>query len=595
MATRQNASRHASLALKGASAEAFVLGLAVASLLSSPLAGQAPGKTIQHARGVVLNRVTGQPVPHALVFSGDRSIATLTDSEGRFGFDREASPPDPRCASMQGVDPSCSDGSVQLQAKKPGFLEGYQPASVFGPASSTSGLVLHLMPESIMEGRLTTGGPDIPSHAIVQLLTRQIQNGIATWQQGQITVTDSRGGFRFAGLAAGDYRLYSHEWSAYPTPAVPIPGKVDRECPPVFFPGGGPNATAHLAPGQTVQANLLLRSVPYFPIHIPIGNVPAGTGVQVVVDSGDPVYSFTLGYNPRTQSIEGSLPNGAYTVLASSFVRTAAGAANHGDGQPAGSNVTVAITVKGAPVTLPPVALVANGSIPVLVQTQFANPPDTGNGSGQFDASPGGVRGGSPQRTVELYLLPEKSGGPTATLRQSKNADDPLVIDNVAPGRYWAIIATRHGYVASASAGGVDLSTEPLIVGPGGSSAPVQITLRDDTATLKVTLATPIPATEGQWPALIACIPVHPLFDEGSFVSAGPDGTGTIPNLRPGKYRVFAFRGLQQPRIEFRNEEAMRRFDHGSAIVTVAAGENAEATAPLLTDEDLFDGLVPEL
>src|SRR5438874_9373653 len=42
---------------------------------------------IEHLTGVVLNSVTGQPVPGALVTAPGRSLAVLTDYQGRFPFE----------------------------------------------------------------------------------------------------------------------------------------------------------------------------------------------------------------------------------------------------------------------------------------------------------------------------------------------------------------------------------------------------------------------------------------------------------------------------------------------------------------------------
>ncbi len=41
------------------------------------------------------------------------------------------------------------------------------------------------------------------------------------------------------------------------------------------------------------------------------------------------------------------------------------------------------------------------------------------------------------------------------------------------------------GYVAAVSSGGVDLLHNPLVVPPGGTSSPIEITLRDDGGTVE--------------------------------------------------------------------------------------------------------------
>ena len=62
--------------------------------------------------------------------------------------------------------------------------------------------------------------------------------------------------------------------------------------------------------------------------------------------------------------------------------------------------------------------------------------------------------------------------------------DDALVIEGVHPGRYWVKVDTSRGYVAAVTSGTTDLQHQLLTVGPGGSSSPIEITMRDDAAEL---------------------------------------------------------------------------------------------------------------
>src|SRR5215471_11286302 len=58
-------------------------------LLGRPAFGQKLDnntETAEVVRGTVVNRLTHDPVGHALVYSPDNRFATLTDSEGHFEF-----------------------------------------------------------------------------------------------------------------------------------------------------------------------------------------------------------------------------------------------------------------------------------------------------------------------------------------------------------------------------------------------------------------------------------------------------------------------------------------------------------------------------
>src|SRR5260370_42618746 len=57
-----------------------------------------------------------------------------------------------------------------------------------------------------------------------------------------------------------------------------------------------------------------------------------------------------------------------------------------------------------------------------------------------------------------------------------------LVIQTVHPGRYRVRVESAVGFAASVLYGGTDLLHEPLVVGSGGLSSPIEVTLRDDGA-----------------------------------------------------------------------------------------------------------------
>ena len=59
----------------------------------------------------------------------------------------------------------------------------------------------------------------------------------------------------------------------------------------------------------------------------------------------------------------------------------------------------------------------------------------------------------------------------------TNRGDQGLVLNNVNEGVYRVVASSPHGYIASMNANGVDLLRQPLTVGPGGASGPIQVTL----------------------------------------------------------------------------------------------------------------------
>src|SRR5690242_2157505 len=90
----------------------------------------------QVIRGQVLNRITHEPVPRALVHSPDHRFATMTDADGRFEFSPiEASKGSPAAPDM-------------LVARKPGFLERDERDGAL--VSTGKDATLWLTPESFI-------------------------------------------------------------------------------------------------------------------------------------------------------------------------------------------------------------------------------------------------------------------------------------------------------------------------------------------------------------------------------------------------------------------------------------------------------------
>ena len=72
------------------------------------------------------------------------------------------------------------------------------------------------------------------------------------------------------------------------------------------------------------------------------------------------------------------------------------------------------------------------------------------------------------------------------------------MIQNVSLGRYRVHVTAQMGYVAAVSSGGLDLLHNPLVVPPGGTSSPIEITLRDDGATVDGTIENWQTETQGR-------------------------------------------------------------------------------------------------
>jgi hypothetical protein len=543
------------------------------------LLGQDVGSSsgsVFHIHGVVLNALTNKPVGRALVTLME--LAALSDSDGRFAFDVRLSMGN--LADEAALRPSLGVPSgfpMVLMARRPGYLTMQRPTMLLlrDKSPEVPELTIKIMPESILRGRLATSAVEPPIGVQVQIFRKQVQDGLANWALVGAVQTNSRGEYRFADLPVGDYKAMTREWVENESLVPASPGQMTGY-PPVYYPNELDLATAapiHVAAGETAQVDLNLRAQPYYQVSIPVMNVPHGTGLNVTVGEEDGSSGFSLGFNPQTQKIEGSLPNGEYDVRIISF----------GEVQ---SSATARIEIAGGPFHGAPISLVSSGVIPVVVREEYTADSGTATREGPVFSRIGNGR----QRSLQLMLRPDGTNSPTAFLRNpTGKGNEGLVVENAREGKYRVWVMPNRGYVASATSGGVDLLHKPLVVGAGGASAPIEITLRDDTATLDGTVS-PIPPTGGEpnpygAGVFVFCYPIE--SEVGRLVQgfAGVDGKFSIENLPPGRYLVLAFSTPNQ-NLEYRNQEVLRQYESKGTIVSLEPGQKAEVNVSVLTEDE---------
>src|SRR6185369_13647762 len=329
--------------------------------------------------------------------------------------------------------------STQLMARKPGFLDSGISSS---PPQSTAGddITIALVPESLIVGRVNLPSSNQSDRMTVQIYKRQVRDGRAFWAPGASATTRSSGEFRIANLRAGIYKIFTSELMDRDPITFDPRGQL-YGYPPIYYPAATDFASASaitLEAGKTFQVELSPVLQPYYPVRIAVTNLPSQNGVDVSVAlQGHKGPGYSLGYNG--EGIEGMLPNGVYTVEATlqQGQQTASGSVN--------------ITVKDSPVTNAFMAVLPNGSIPVNI---------TDEGSGQRSSALFARGAFTREQKAEVFLQPAEdfdSGGFASLRPPRKRNDNDYVLENVRPGRYWLKVSPFRGYVASASAGSVDL------------------------------------------------------------------------------------------------------------------------------------------
>ncbi|MFZ0814041.1 MAG: carboxypeptidase-like regulatory domain-containing protein, partial [Candidatus Sulfotelmatobacter sp.] len=435
--------------------------------------------------GIVVNAVTHDPVGRALVYSGDNRYATLTDGEGHFEF----------------TLPKDDHNSIFLMARKPGFLDDpneRRPVEM----SLMAEMTLSLMPEGLIKGRVTSSAADPANRVDVLLFSREVQEGSPRWVQKNTAYTNSNGEFRFAELQPGTYKVLTSEWMDN-DPVTAVPGGQLYGFPPVYYPGAvdfAEASTIQLTAGQIFQADLSLVRQPYYLVKIPVTNSEETGGINITVSlQGQRGPGYSLSYNQRRQMIEGQLPNGKYLVEA----------ATYGQNSATGS---VNLTVAGAPAEGPAMVIARSNAINVNVKEEFSSTEGPRFGTWSDGKHTFSLHGPRLDINISAVSMDDFGAQRSGSIRQPMGPnDDLLVLENLAPGRYWLRLHAARGYVASATMGGVDLLREPLVVVPG-ANASIDITMRDDSAELEGTLiGVPAPTLDSARPSPVGyvyCIPL---------------------------------------------------------------------------------------
>lgn len=585
-----------------------------------------PPSTVDHLHGIVLSALDGKPVSRVLVSSnGNQGLAVLSDYQGRFAFDlRRALPPQNGTASPATL--AASTLVLSFNLRRPGYVTRQLNISVpsYTPSEPEPDILLKITPAAVISGHVAMDSGHLPQFLNVQLRRKQINDGSAVYTPVNNVQPDPDGEFRFGELPPGDYKLSTMQATEAARPGIRRGPRNDQQPESVrgtratFYPDADSLANAsvlHLGPGEVVTADLPLRSTTFYRVTIPVTSTDAIAGVNATIlpESGP----MGMPYDPRQQAVRALLPDGTYTIRLNARAGSGPGLrrVNPNDAvvgtatvnPTTQQNLTASVTVHvaGGPVQTDPVALHPSSPIPVLVRRDFT---ETTNSSSQ--QPPSGVSPAQNLPQVMVSLVPVEAvngfgGGASST----PDPTGEIYIRNAAEGSYHVRVNPMgaNGYVASITSGGTDLLREPLVIGANGSNAPIEVTLRNDVASLKVDLDTGAPPTPpelspGSQPA-VATISAIPLdTSERQAVSIRqmlnpPSGLpginsalagGSFGNLAPGRYLVLAqqTQTFSLSQLEYRNTKVVEQLLSKGVTVTLTAGQKTEVRVPLLPAED---------
>jgi hypothetical protein len=524
--------------------------------------------------GVVMNAASGEPLPRALVqINGGAGEAVLTDGDGRFDISGVPLGPNMFQLTKPGFEDAAGADKNEVLRDLRGFAH-----DVFVTAN-TPALTFSMRPTNSIRGHIELSTGDVALNIGVVLLARQIQNGRAAWRPVSSTRTNADGNFHFAHLDDGDYVL-----KAGPAPEAEMTGGQSapgrgHDVPwngysEIYYPdarGFSGAAHLHLAGGEQAEANLTMALEPYHAVTAMVAVPPElrdgpQWNVEVTEIVGPDSMQVPYGYefDSNTGRLWIRLPDGTYTLGVTAMLPDRPVGVRSGTIRSHGIYGQADVTIAGHPVTKRiAVGAMASSPLQVLV-TRSAQ--SSGNA---------GAPGNHGEVFVEISQAGPLSDGMQSAFAQGSG---PGSIDTTppSPGKYWVhtIIADSSLCADSFTAGSANLGREPLVVGQGGATAPLTLSLRDDCGTLNVSLP-PTAAAMTAGEEQTYTIYLVPDFDstvgaDSRTVRASTGASFTFNSLTPGSYHVYAFSAPVN--LEYRNRDVLAAH-HGQAV-TVAPGEN---------------------
>lgn len=543
-------------------AAACALGLAVPCCIAQDSAATYP------VQGMVLDRVSGQPIARALVDAN--ADAVLTDNDGHFEL-------------------NLPGGTREINIRRPGYgsrFGGIAQAVTVG--ANMPDLTFYLIPNSLITGHVTLSTGDEADGIRIMAYRKRIVNGRERWTLQGVVNTNSEGAFRLANLEApASYLLYS--MPAHDGVGPIAPGATSYGYPSSYYPGVADFSAASvltLSPGQQAQADFSLTRQPFYPVTIAVANHSEGRGIPIqIYDSSGRVLEFGTRWNPEQGTAQVNLPSGRY------YAEARFGGEEQAYGR-------VDFTVAGGPVSGLSMAMLPLHPVPVEIRKEFTANSSTGP-QGSITSGPVDFNAG-----LNLMLASADAfemGGRGGGLRHVPGSTDSSLfeIENVAPGRYWVETNLFEGYVSSITSGGVDLMREPLVIGPGNATAPIEVTLRNDAGSISgqlnqstsVETASVGTAPVGTASALGVVSRAHiyaiPLFPTASSVPqtvAQTTGQFSISNLAPGSYHVIALEDAEE--IDPTDTQEIAKYTGKGQTITVEANGTANVQLDLIRTND---------
>jgi Carboxypeptidase regulatory-like domain len=526
---------------------------------SSPT-GQASDKKYVLS-GSVVNSVTGEGIPHALV--SINQIAMLSDAGGNFRFDELRA------------------GTYFVQAQKPGFFDPqtmshrHAPAQVeVGPDSHS--VTVKLIPEAVIFGRVvdSDGMPVVRLPVQSERLT--YVEGRKQWQTAGSKVTDEDGYYRISNLTPGTYVLMAGPSMRPSLAAIVKTARMQAGYARTYYSApaeGSSEAGMPITAGQKFEADFNVEAQPFYSVSGSTIGPPSGIapGWVRLEPRGEHRSQRGLGAGRDSSGTFhiSMAPAGDYILEAEAQGPMDPGSSGSPQLWKARVPLHLGSDVSGLQIALEPLVAIQINTQEELSSSSPNQPVIVAGGRGNF--APVKLRSVDDPERVVMGSYQQINGKPVHQFDHVESGTYALEIDQMGGDKY----------IASAHYGSTDLLKENLVVGQSANQDPIEIVMRDDVGRVKATLK-----GSGLSGSQLLVVPDHgiPYAPRTSVTTDGTtSATYDISGLAPGSYTILAFDSLD---FEYTNRDALDPYLEKGAHVEVTANQESTVSLELIRREE---------
>lgn len=521
--------------------------------------GQEASTSLYKLSGNVIDGASGTALPRVLVRVSGRAVLTAID--GSFSFN------------------DLPPGKVQVMVSKPGyFLPGdtglqrrHDLAGTIDIGPNTSNLALKLLPEAVIFGQVAGDDGEPIERAEVQALTYAPIAGYLRPRTIALAQTDEDGNYRIAGLPKAEYYVTVKPGDRARR-LLKATGKDNQGYPLFLFYPGAPEidgaAPVYLLPGQHQEINFALNTKPAYAVSgkiVVVGEWRQINEPLIVKGPGrsQPILAPDSFDRPSGKFEFRALPAGTYALQVT-------GIDEQGQSIQGGQRLVVTHPIAHLKLALRP-----GVNIPVVIRTDFTKSAAHHNCAGSLNGK--AYYFNCFDSAVAAMQFTAEGEGWNRNFIISP--DSPL-IHGLPIGLYRVTVnlTSPEYYVESMRSGAQDLLREQLLVGES-VPPPIEITVRDNAATLKVQVEG---SNESQEAGVLVVPEGEPPVVQ--WWSGGGDRTIEVRSLAPGAYQVFAFDSID--RLSYAEPGALDDYADRAAKVNLAAGGTATVSVEVAHVEE---------